>query len=199
MKKADVFVQAPRVQVADKSSPPILFPTVPSTFFHAIGALVTQWAVMEQEMNILIRALHSANKTDLPGLTNAPFEKKFDTFRQQWALFTKDIPDLESFASNTIASIQKGRVLRNDISHREMVLGMRMDGNHFVQFYNTIRYKQKSKPYYVTDFLDAAKHAEKAAGWMVWVTESDSVWPLSESAANRLRQLPNMDLHRLPT
>ena len=199
MKKPAIWVQAPMIQRADKSQPPQLPPTLDDRFYHAIGKLIAQWAVMELQLNALVWALLEFNKTQEPGWKRRPFEKRYELLQFEWVKFSNGHPALSKFLDAAYKDVRTGKVLRDSISHKEIVLGMNRDGNHLIRFYNKTRVKQKSKPYYVADFISATQAAARAAGYFYWVTDPDSEWPLPSPDKQLLHSLPNTDHLRLPT
>lgn len=187
------------IQKSDLSEPPTLFPSIPPTFNDAIGRLVVSWGLMEQQLNILLWALLKQNGTKEDGWRHRGFDKRYDLFVAEWARFSEHLPNLAKFPDETKARLRRWKTLRDAISHKEMILGMMMDGNHFIQFYNQSRAKQKTKPYYTSDFTTAANDASAAAGWLYWVCQPNAVWPLPLPDTLHLRSLPNTDHLRLPT
>jgi hypothetical protein len=199
MKKPAMYFQSPMFQVPDKSAPPILSPTIHAQFYPAIGELIVQWALMEQNLNILVWALLTFNRTEEPGWKECGFDKRHDLLKAQWAKFSSGFSDLSKFLDSPNKSVRVGKVLRDSIAHKEMVLGFRTDGNHSVQFYNKTRTKQKSKPYHLSDFQEAISATNRAAGFFFRITDPSSAWPLPQPDIHRLRSLPNTDHLRLPT
>lgn len=199
MSKPGLWIQSPMTQVPDLSQPPHLFPTIPATFNHAIGDLIVHWGLMEQQMNILLWALLKHNGTREDGWRTRGFDKRYDLFTAEWSSLSRGYPTLAKFPDETKSKIRTWKTLRDAVSHKEMVLGLEMDGNHFVQFYNKSRAKQKTKPYRASDFTKAAEAAASAAGWFFWICQSGAVWPLPSPDTQILRSLPNTDHLRLPT
>ncbi len=193
------WVQAPMMQRADKAAPPILMPPLDKSFFLLIGNLVAQWAVMEQHLNILLRALLTKNKTSVPNWHKRTFEKRFELLRAEWVKFSGDSKTLASFLNPTYQKIRAAKILRDGIAHKEIVFGIGTDGNHCIQFYNYSRAKQKSKKYYTVDFREAIRCALEASGELYWITDAGSVWPLPSQDTQTLRSLPDMDRYRFPT
>lgn len=199
MQKPDILVQRPMIQRTDKSEPRHLPPPLNDQFYHAIGKLIATWAGMELEMNILIWALLEANQTKEPNWKGRPFEKRRALLKQEWAIFSKGLPDLSAFLDQPFKDTQEGKTLRDSISHKEFIVGLSRDGNHQIRFYNKTRVKQKSKPYFAADFQRATEAAGRAAGYFYWVTDPESQWPLPSPDISRLRSLPNTDHLKIPT
>ena len=199
MAKPGFFIASSMIQSADLSAPPTISASVPTSFLDAIGLLIVNWGLMEQQLNILLWALLKHNGTKEEGWRHRGFDKRYDLFASEWAKFSKGFPALERFPDETKARMRRWKSLRDAISHKEMILGMMMDGNHFIQFYNESRAKQKTKPYHASDFRAAADDASSSAGWLYWVCQLNAAWPLPSPDTQRLRSLPNTDRLRLPT
>ncbi|MBB5695510.1 hypothetical protein [Muricoccus pecuniae] len=199
MKKSGVYVRQPKFQVADKSQPPVLFPLLDPLFNSSIGELIIHWSLMEQNLNLLVWALLQANHTSEGGWRYRPFEKRYELLRQEWEKFAEGYSVLPTFLNEVNAKIRSCKILRDSIAHKEMILGLMEDGDHSVQFYNETRAKQKSKRYYLKDFTAAVEAAREAAGWLYWLTDPTSAWPLPSEDTQRLRSLPSVDHLRSPT
>jgi hypothetical protein len=198
-KKPLAWLQAPMLQVSDKSEPPHLLTAFEGPFQEAIGKLIIDWAMMELQMNILIWALLKANGTNEPNWRVRPFEKRYALLQNEWTKFSDGFEKLPDFLKSAYADVRTAKVLRDSISHKEIVFGVAEKGERLIQFYNKTRAKQKSRSYSVSDFRDASSAALRAAGSFYWVAESDSNWPLPSPDKQRLRSLPSTDHLRIPT
>ena len=187
------------VQIGDRSEPPRLSPSVPDTFESAIGRLIVFWGMMEQQFNILLWAVLKRNMTHEEGWKHLSFDKRYDLFQSEWVKLAKGHPALAGFPKETCQKIRTWKVLRDSISHKEIIGGLMLDGNHSIQFYNKTRTKQHSKPYYIADFDNAAMAASDAAGWFYWICQANAIWPLPSPDTLLLRSLPNTDHLRIPT
>ncbi len=200
MAKAAMFeMTGAALQVSDKSEPPILLPSLDESLFAPIGKLIANWAVMEQQLNILLWALITHNTTNEPGWQKRPFTKRWELLKAEWATLAASSATLGKFIDPAHAAIRKAKVLRHSISHKDMIFGAHETRGQFIRFFNETRTKQKSKPYFVSDFIEASVAAREAAGWLAWPTDPNSAWPLPSRETQILRSLPNTDHLRIPT
>ena len=154
---------------------------------------------MELQMNILISALLASRDEHGRGWRVAPFETRLGILHEEWEKFSRGAPALSKFLQPTYGDVRKAKTLRDAIAHKEFLFRVEVGGDHSIQFYNKTRTKQKTKPYYVADFIEATEAAARAASIFFWVTEPDSKWPLPDKEADRLRALPSTEHLKIPT
>src|SRR5215210_6926015 len=108
MVKPGVWVREPMLQRQDMTEPPHLFPTIPDTFYHAVGHLITAWGLLEQQLNDALSALLKHNGTQEEGRRDRQFDKRYDLLRAEWSKFSKGFPALEAFPAEAYRRIRTG-------------------------------------------------------------------------------------------
>ncbi len=77
----------------DMSQPPQVM-SVPDELHPLIGRIITQWALLEQEVDLLTGALLDLNATSEPAWEKWQFIKRWRLFQQEWQKFIGDNREL---------------------------------------------------------------------------------------------------------
>ncbi|MCP4407014.1 MAG: hypothetical protein GY807_04505 [Gammaproteobacteria bacterium] len=190
-RRPGVWIAGGGMQLADKSSPPQLANPIHQSFFPKIGELIVVWSLMERKLNLLLKSLLELNGAADPKLNALGFDRKLKLCLAEWEKFSTGSDDLRKFLIPAIKDIRHAKVLRDSIAHKDLDFGLHPKGDHCIRFHNNTRAKQMSKYFYVEDFSSAIQSAQSAAGYLAWICDRESAWPLAEADAERLRTLPN--------
>lgn len=194
-KKPDMRIGSFQINMVDEQKnplPPTVVAPVPEPFYPAIGRLIINWALMEQEVIKLTETILRMNDALEPRWRKRPFEKKLGLMLKQWTKFADGNDSLIEYMANIETKIKLSKKLRDEIAHSEILFDVDFS-DHFGAS-SSIRFKrpgtkwnQVSPPYFDKDLQGAALAARDAAGLIRWLLDVDSTPPIQTQDILKLR------------
>lgn len=178
------------------AQPPELM-AVPDEFYPIIGKLVIQWAVMEQETELLTSALLELNGTLEPGWQKRPFNKRWALFQTEFVKFAASEPGLIKEMKEIDRLVKLAKPVRDGLAHQRMLMGMDEGGN-FLRFEVENKRYPWSRQYYHPDLHVALLGLIGAAGRIYRLMVNDHPTADALPGKSLLQRLPNMDHRRFP-
>lgn len=170
---------------------------VPDDLHQIIGRIITQWALLEQEVDLLIMALLQANNISEPGWEKRQFIKRWRLLQQEWKTFIGENKELSIEMDEIGKEMRACKLIRDWIAHKRMFAGIYND-RPFMRFQNENTAFPWTKKYYNEDFIQASLHVSSAVGRIFRLTKLEYSPFFSSQSISLLRRLPNVDHLRFP-
>ena len=172
--------------------------TAPDEIFPAVGRVILNWGVLEQEMDALISATMAVNGTTNPGIGRREFKKRWALLSDEWAIFANGDARLNREMDLATREMHKGKFLRDCLSHKRMTCGLTKKGS-FLCFANDSKIRPQTKRYFEDDLKKSALAIMFSAGRLYRLMHLDYAEHFEPQSISLLRRLPDMDHLRTPT
>jgi hypothetical protein len=180
----------------DMRQPPEVM-TVPDEFHAIIGRIITQWGVLEQELEVITFSLMTFRGSVERGWHGLPFRKRWESFTDQWKAFASGNAELMGEFAEIVEEKNRGKYVRDCISHKRIAPGI-ADGRPFLRFQNENKGFPWTKKFHIEDLAVAGMAISSTAGRLFRLTNLDFVPFLSSESRSLLQRLPDMGHLRFP-
>jgi hypothetical protein len=181
----------------DPEQPPEVMPEYGNNFAPVIGHIIGNWALLEQEMELLTTALLKCNNVHEPDWQRRRFSQRWELLQDQWRTFASNDPRLSSEMFKINKDMRAGKHVRDNIAHKRISFGL-SDKGPWIRFQNENRAFPWTKRYFLKDFTEVQKHLAGAVGRFFRLTKIEYAQHFSSQSKSLLQQLPNMDYLRFP-
>lgn len=171
--------------------------TAPNEFFPAVGRIILNWGVLEQEMDALISATMAVNGTANPGIGRREFKKRWALLKDEWTTFADGDARLNREMDLATREMHKGKFLRDCLSHKRMTCGLH-NGRPFLCFANDSEIRPQTKRFFESDLDEIALAIMFSAGRLYRLMHLDYAEHFEPQSISLLQRLPDMDHLRTP-
>jgi hypothetical protein len=178
--------------------PPEIMPgSLENNFAPIIGKIIGQWAVLEQEMEVLITALLKFRNGTLVGWQTCEFNRRWTLLQNEWILFIGSDQQLAHEMSEANKEMSIAKVVRDSFSHKRLILGIDEQGP-WIRFQNKNSSFPWTKKHRHGDFQQIHRKIVLASGRLFRFTMLKYAQHFSSPSKLLLQRLPNMDYLRFP-
>lgn len=162
-----------------------------------IGRIITQWAMMEQEAQMLTTALLSYHSKTVAGWERRSFDKRWDLLTDEWSAFAAGHPELLTEFKEITADMRAGKIVRDGLAHKRIRAEITKRGKCIRFSHDAVAFPW-SRQYYLADIQSALGRTSSALGRLYRLMDIELAPHFSSQSRSLLRQLPDMDPVRFP-